>query len=76
MKAITGFTAHQICVFAITDSFNSLPSCEPYCKCNGILEVGYGTTIDRHSFQFCFSNNYCLSKLSESPSTVTNTKVC
>jgi len=51
MKVITGVTAHQICVFAVTDSFNNLPSCEPFWKCNRVLEVGYGTTIDRHNFQ-------------------------
>lgn len=51
LKAITGVTAQQICVSAVIDSFNSLPSCEPFWKCNRVLEVGYGTTIDGHDFQ-------------------------
>jgi hypothetical protein len=45
MKAVTGVTAQQICVLAVTDSFNSLPSCETFWKCSRVLEVEYGTTI-------------------------------
>ena len=74
MKAITGVTTHQICVFAVTDSFNSLP--EPFWKCNHCRSWIWDYYRMSLLSKFCLNNHYCLSKSLENPSTVPHTTVC
>jgi len=76
MKTITGVPAHQICVFAVTDSSNSLPSYETFWKCKRFGSWIWDYYRKSQFSKFCLNNNYCLSKSSESPSTVTHTIVC